>query len=456
MSMRGRILKLWFMICLAGGFLLLSGCDTAGFSPPPPLPGGTTGPSPAAAISRGTTNSTIPTPLPRGTASGSPAAPIVKWTRVASQVETNPFVTDGVVYITTNDQIYALDATTGKTKWQVHAPGAGYLVSSPAVAEGLLYVGATSGHNSATRISTVTAYALDIQTGATRWQHDIAHDRSEDAANPVAADGLVYFGTGWEDLTCCEFAGNGGHIVALDGKTGQLVWQVDTTGNYGSGGMPTTTFGVAQGLLYRGVGYGGPNRPDKQIHAQDGKTGKEVWAVAADEYFPFVAPDGALYSQARKKLVSWDGKTGQERWRWKADPPRDFLSDPLVAGDTVYVVGNEGRSFCFEAPCPPSQNHTDILYALDAATGKPRWQQEIAGGDNPTLGLTLFQEYLCYPSADVVNGIKHWQLRAVDRTDGTFAWTVPIDDNFYNVPATDGKNLYLGTEGGTVYGLQLP
>ncbi len=455
MSKRGRVIKRRFLTCLAGGIMLLSGCDTAGSSPAFPLPSGTAISSPAASTSN-TGDATIPTPLPRGTAGVLRSAPILKWTRVAGQVETNPLVTGGVVYVTTNYQISALDATTGKTKWQVAAPGAGYLVSSPAVTDGLLYVGATSWHDIDTRISTVTAYALDIQTGTIRWQHNLTHDRSEDAANPVAAGGLVYFGTGWSDMSCCEFAGHGGHIVALDGKTGQPVWQVATTGHYGSGGMPTTTFGVAQGLLYRGLDYTNPNPSNFQIHAQDAKTGKAIWAVTADMGFSLVALDGALYSQDRQQLVSLDGKTGQKRWRWTAAPPRDWLSDPLVAGDTVYIVGNEGRSSCFEGPCPPPKNHTDTLYALDTATGHPRWQQEIQGGNNMTLRLTLFGEYLCYASADVVDGIQHWKLRAVDRSDGTFAWTVPIDDNFYNVPATDGKNLYLGTEGGTVYGLQLP
>lgn len=423
MSKLGSVSNRLLMICLVCAFILLNSCDSTGSST-------------------------------KQVATGA-SDPILKWkVELGEEIDTNPVVVGGVVYVTTDNYVYALDMTTGKAKWKVDAPG--LIVSSPAVADDMIYIGSTSLADLDTRIARVTAYALDTQTGGIKWQHELSNDRSEDSSNPVVASGLVYFGTGWSDYSCCEFRGNGGHITALDGKTGQLVWQVDTTDDYGSGGMPTTAFGEANGVLYLGVGYNGPGVTKKQIRALDGKTGKEVWKVASDATFPFVAPDGSLYSVLERELVSLDGKAGQDRWRWELDPAKDSLSRPIVTGDTVYVVGNEKRDICFEGPCSPPKNHTDILYALDSATGKERWKQDIGGGYYGTRDMSLFQQYLCYEIADFSGDTRHWYLRAVDRNDGTFVWQFEVDSSIYGLPTTTGNTMYLGTSKGTVYALQLP
>jgi outer membrane protein assembly factor BamB len=386
-----------------------------------------------------------------------PAAspPLLKWkVSLAELVNTNPVADGGVVYVTTEEYVYALDVASGSVKWKVASPG--YIVSSPAVANGLLYIGSTSLPDMDTRIAKVTAYALDTQTGEIRWQQTLSNDRSEDSSNPVVADGLVYFGTGWSDYTCCELRGNGGHLTALDGATGRLVWQVDTKGDYGSGGLPTTTFGVARGILYVGVGYAGPDLPEKQLHALDGKTGTELWQNASDVAFPSVTPDGSLFSVVEQQLVRYDGKTGREIWRWDLDPTKDSLSRPTVVGDTVYVVGNQARDICFEAPCSTPKNHTDALYALDSANGQERWRQDVSGGYYGTRDLSLFQQYLCYEVADFSGETRHWYLRAVGRNDGTYAWQVDLDNTVFGLPVVADDTMYLATSEGTIYALQLP
>jgi outer membrane protein assembly factor BamB len=381
--------------------------------------------------------------------------PAVKWSvDLGEGINSNVAVASGSVFITTGQQVYALDTATGKTVWRTAPPG--YALSSPAVADGLVYFGAKGFSDQITRTVKVTAYALDARTGKTEWQQVLSNDRSQDSSNPVTAGGLVYFGTGWSDYSCCEKRGNGGHIVALDGKSGQVVWQMETKGNFGSGGMPASTLEVANGMLYFGAGNEGPGMGEKAIHALDGRTGKEEWKVTSDTNFPLVGPDGMLYVVLGREVVSIDGKTGQERWRWTLDSSKELLSNPAFVGDTLYLAGNATRELCLQEPCPPPKSYVDTLFALDPATGKEKWKQDIAGGYNAIEDVVPFKQYLCYEFADFTEKSRQWYLEAVSRDDGKFKWQVGIGASSFGLPAVEGGNMYLGVSTGTVYALQLP
>ena len=68
---------------------------------------------------------------------------------------------NGNVYVGfTNGQMYALDQNTGATKWSYQAGGALYL-GGAAVANGLLFFGAGNG----------VFYALNATTGALVWKN---------------------------------------------------------------------------------------------------------------------------------------------------------------------------------------------------------------------------------------------------------------------------------------------
>jgi eukaryotic-like serine/threonine-protein kinase len=419
-SMSNRLL----LLCLLCTFLLLGACGNSSASP------------------RQTEDRTL--------------RPILKWkAELGESIGGNLALADGVIYAVAGGYVYALNAATGETKWKTSPPRS--ISSSPAVANGFVYFGTASGNGWYTRTSTVIAYALDTRTGSLRWQRELSNDRNEYPSNPVVANGRVYFGIGWSDYSCCENRGNGGRIIALDAESGGLVWQMETKGDFGSGGIPTSTFSVVNGMVYLGVGYEGPNMGEKTLTALDAKTGKEAWKVPSEANFPLVAPDGMLYPVVERELLSIDGKMGQERWRWILDSSKESLSKPTVVDDIVYIVGNEKRDTCFEGPCPPPENHTDTLYALNTTTGKEKWKRDIAGGYYSTRDVTQFRQYLCYPMADFVEDFDVWYLEAVDRQDGTFKWQFKLEDDFYgSQPVVVDDTMYFGTSKGSIYALQLP
>jgi len=72
--------------------------------------------------------------------------------------------------------------------------------SSPAIANGIVYVGSRD----------CTLYALDATTFAKLWEFKT---ESWIQSSPVVVDGVVYFGS------------NDGHLYALDALTGEKVWE---------------------------------------------------------------------------------------------------------------------------------------------------------------------------------------------------------------------------------------
>lgn len=412
MLQRTRVLKCLVTILLACGFVLAGSGGTGGTSPPVRQ------------------------------IDGGKLAPVQKWESELGETAYGNLITaDGVVYLTTDFHVYAIDASTGDIKWKYYPPG--FSPSSPAVAGDIVYVGA----------STALAIALDARTGRVIWEHELSSDRREHTSNPIVTDGLVYFGTGWADYSCCAGSGSGGRITALDAKTGQEVWHIETSGNFGSGG---STFAVANGLLYKGVGYGGPSVTATDLSALDLKTGRQIWESPFDVNFVLAAPDRMLYFANDRELVSVDGKTGQERWKWYSGRSEGSLSKPAVVGDTVYIMAREKRDMCFEGPCAPPRNHIDTLYALDSATGKERWKQDANGGGYNTQGLIPCQNYICYDLADVTTDKGVWYVRGVDLANGKPVWQSQIADSFSGSPVTVGNLMYIGTSNGMVYALQLP
>ncbi len=64
-----------------------------------------------------------------------------KWThRTTGLIRSSPAIANGVVYVGSHDHtLYVLDASSGKKKWAYRT--AGRIYSSPTVANGVVYIG---------------------------------------------------------------------------------------------------------------------------------------------------------------------------------------------------------------------------------------------------------------------------------------------------------------------------
>jgi outer membrane protein assembly factor BamB len=108
-----------------------------------------------------------------------------------------PAVADGVVYVGTLDgHLHAYDAKLGDTQtasglpWQVQVGDGSEIHTSPAVANGLIYIGSDDGH--------VYAYDISGHLQGTFPTNDPPNEKVR--SSPAVANGAVYFGSGTDDV----------------------------------------------------------------------------------------------------------------------------------------------------------------------------------------------------------------------------------------------------------------
>lgn len=137
------------------------------------------------------------------------------WSFVTSgRVRSTPALAAGLIYFGSMDgNFFALDAKSGALKWKFKTEGneyfpAGEIQSSPAVVDGTVYFGSRDYY----------VYALDAESGALRWKTQ--HKDSWVVGSPAIADGLLFVGSS-----------DGKFVQALDLKTGVEKWHEKTGGN---------------------------------------------------------------------------------------------------------------------------------------------------------------------------------------------------------------------------------
>src|SRR5580692_8780642 len=111
----------------------------------------------------------------------------LKWSyKTGNSVQTSPAVANGVVYVGSDDsKVYALNASTGTKLWGNYATGSA-VYSSPAVANGVVYVGSDDNN----------VYALNASTGDKLWSYYTGSGKALDSS-PAVANGMVYIGS-WQ------------------------------------------------------------------------------------------------------------------------------------------------------------------------------------------------------------------------------------------------------------------
>ncbi len=181
-----------------------------------------------------------------------------KWTfKTGNFVNSSPAVSDGVVYVGSDDHLYAVDANTGKQKWTFQTGGP--LDSSPAISDGVVYVGSWDN----------TLYALDAHTGQEKWTFKTG---GKVTSSPAVSDGVVYVGS------------NDHNLYAVDAHTGQEKWTFKT------GGRVYSSPAVSDGVVYVGS-------DDHSLYALDANTGQQKWTFKTGS-FVFSSPavsDGVVY-----------------------------------------------------------------------------------------------------------------------------------------------------------------
>jgi alcohol dehydrogenase (cytochrome c) len=157
------------------------------------------------------------------------------------------------------DQINVNNVKNLQAKWVFHAPNSDSLEVTPVVVDGMMFV--TSAND---------AYALDARTGRIVWHY------SRPVTEGLIDDASQHHNRGvgiWRSRVYMET--DNAHLLCLDARSGHLLWDVaytDGNKNYGTTSAPL----VVKDKVLVGTS-GGDDGVRGFVAAYDAETGKEAW-----------------------------------------------------------------------------------------------------------------------------------------------------------------------------------
>jgi len=233
------------------------------------------------------------------------------------------------------------------------------LEATPLVKDGVLYT--TSAWS--------LVYAFDARTGHLLWQYDphVPKDHAKFVCCDVVNRGVALY----RDRV--YVGALDGRLIALDAKTGAVVWDVQTTPNngpYAITGAPR----IAKGRVI--IGNAGSEYAVRgYVSAYDAETGTLIWrtyTVPGDPSMP-------IESEAmRRAAATWSGE-----W-WKAGGGGSawdtIVYDPEL--DFVFFGTGNGSPWYDRLRSKGDNLYIASIVALRADTGEQVWHYQTTPGDN--------------------------------------------------------------------------
>jgi alcohol dehydrogenase (cytochrome c) len=271
--------------------------------------------------------------------------------------EPDPLVIDGVMYIPTgNDDIFALDAKTGRKIWEYFSdiPQVNDLICCGWDNRG---VGAGDGKIFSGQLD-ASFVALDQRTGKVMWRTQLEDYRDGYSITGATRyfDGLVFTGmSGGEN-------GIQGRFYALDAKTGQVLWRFNTVPNPGEFGSDTWPMNDPDPLKAEIYKHGGGTV--WQAPAIDPELGMLYFSTGnAGPWEGSLRPGDSLFTAS---ILALDYKTGQYKWHFQ-EVHHEIWDFDLPNSPTLFdqTYNGQVRKGLYQA------SKTGWLYFLDRTNGQP-------------------------------------------------------------------------------------
>lgn len=267
-----------------------------------------------------------------------------------AELQVSPIMVDGRLFVTDgHDNVFALDAATGQQIWAfkpIEIPGemppldqifvcCGRNNKGVAFGDGRVFYGRLDG----------VVVALHAPTGAVVWKNRVVDFRDRFAINnaPQFVDGLVIISPSGGEFEVR------GQVIALDAKTGRVVWRTFMTlpqsfarDSFKTGGAAVwnpPAIDQELGLIFVVTGNAAPN-----ILGQD-RAGDNLFATS---------------------IVALDLKTGRPKWHFQA-VHHDIWDYDSAQPAVLFPLEKDGKSFKALGHCSKNGQY----YILDRATGEP-------------------------------------------------------------------------------------
>ncbi len=238
----------------------------------------------------------------------------------------------------TLDQINISNVRTMVAKWVYQTGATGKLETTPLVVDGIMYA---TGQDD-------RAFALDARTGRPIWmyQREVPGD-----IRPCCG----HVNRGLAILGDKVFMGTlDAHVIALDAKTGAVVWDV-VSADYRTGHSFTVAPLAVKGLIVIGIS-GGEYGVRGFIDAYDADTGARKW-----RFYTVPGPGEPGHD-------SWEG----DSWKVGGAPAWNTGTYDAVTNQIFWPTGNPAPSNRGEGRAGDNL-YSNSLLALNADTGKMNW-----------------------------------------------------------------------------------
>ena len=463
----------------------------------------------------------------RFSAGPAPNAPDIMWKTNITGIQSYITAFDGKVFAANSTTIFALDEKTGIIIWNTTVPAPGRWPTAYKIDDTHMVIGKscldpetgsilwTSDNFTANAaFFAVSTYSPEEKMFYTKTESVVqAWDFSNPSNPPTLAwetyvSGGASVGSGVQYGDGIVFPGSfEPHQMALDAKTGDVLWDVQTKSGMIFAGA------YCQGKFIRGGPF------DNTLYCFNATTGEIMWVFNPGTYDGYwgtglAAGYGMIYGLNKDgHLYAVDVDTGKLVWMYKGPGPLFFPGNPVVADGKVYATTGQAASFnpetgeycksefaCLDAytgqviwkmpvEAYPPRESTAIAYGnlylvpgfvkeqeMDDyvtfdqvwAMGTqpwPMWRHDpahTAVGQSGPANLTLRWKFsasgavISSPSiADerAYFGSRDEHVYCVDAETGAFIWDFNTSAGIFSSPAVIDGKVYVGPDDGTIYGL---
>ena len=323
-------------------------------------------------------------------------------TAVLESMETAPIVVDGVMYLTTSfNHVYAIDAVTGEEFWHYkHKLGAIVTVCCGNNNRGV----AIEGDKLFMGTIDAKLVALDAKTGKLLWQTQIADPEKgySETMAPAVVDGKVLIGTNGGEY------GVRGFVRAYSAADGKMLWNFNTI----------------------------PEKGHEGVWAKNDATGRDMHRDILSEKLAF------------QKDSSFYNTLGGGVWM---TPAIDRKTSTVF-----FVVGNPSPDLYGDIR-PGDNLYTDSIVAVDLNTGAYKWHFQYIAHDvwdldavSPPI-LTQAKDASGKMVDVVIHGGKTGHVYVHERATGKlirFSEAMIPQENMWVLPTKTGARMLPGANGG--------
>jgi alcohol dehydrogenase (cytochrome c) len=350
----------------------------------------------------------------------------------SERLEVTPVVIHGIMYVTSANDAFALDARTGRVLWHYDRP----------VSSGLLD-DAAAHHSRGVGVWRNSVYmetddahllCLDARSGSLLW--DVAYaDKAKHygaTSAPLVVKDEVIVGTSGGD------SGVRGFLAAYDALTGTLKWRFWTIpgpGEFGSASWPGDSYLHGGGTTWM------PGTYDPELETLYWTTSN-----AAPDFVGDSRPGDDLYTAC---VLALNPDTGELKWHFQFTPHDLYDYD---ATQTPVLVDVEDRGVTRRLLVQANRN--GFLYVLDRRNGKflkatpfvkkLNWAEGVDASGRPILSgriPTAEGAYIC-PG---INGATNWFSPSYNPGTGLFYVMALESCNLFFAnpkPFTPGETYY--------------